>query len=54
MLSRGEIALRLSSGLILRGLEKARDQCADTGIRKLIEAWIEEQKHKLAFGKNPN
>jgi hypothetical protein len=53
MLSRGEIALRLSSGLILRGPEKARDQCADTGIRTLIEAWI-EQKHKLAFGKNPN
>ena len=35
-------------------LEKARDQCTDTGIRKLIEAWIEEQKQKLASGKNTN
>jgi hypothetical protein len=25
-------------------LEKARDECADSGIRKLIEAWIEERK----------
>jgi hypothetical protein len=28
-------------------LEKAREQCADSGIRKLIEAWIEEKKQKL-------
>jgi hypothetical protein len=34
-------------------LEKAGDESADTGIRKLIEAWIEEQKQKLASGKNP-
>ncbi len=35
-------------------LENARDEGADTGIRKLIEAWIEEPKQKLACGKNPN
>jgi hypothetical protein len=29
-------------------LEKARDNCADTGIRSLIEAWIEAEKKKLA------
>jgi hypothetical protein len=28
-------------------LEKAREDCADSGIRKLIEAWIEEHKKKL-------
>jgi hypothetical protein len=34
-------------------LEKARDECTDNGIRKLIEAWIEEQKQqKWAAGKN--
>jgi hypothetical protein len=37
MLSPGEIAkIKADSGR----LEKARDECADTGIRKLIEAWI--------------
>ncbi len=33
-------------------LEKARDECIDTGIRKLIEAWIEEQKQKVVSGKS--
>jgi hypothetical protein len=28
-------------------LEKARDNCIDSGLRKLIEAWIEEAKKKL-------
>jgi len=28
-------------------LEKARDECADIGIREQIEDWIEEQKRKL-------
>jgi hypothetical protein len=31
-------------------LEKARWECTDGGIRKLIEAWIEEQRKKLASG----
>jgi serine/threonine-protein kinase RIO1 len=35
-------------------LEKARDEYADSGIRKLIEAWIEQQKQWLASAKNPN
>jgi len=34
-------------------LETAPASAADTGIRKLIEAWIEEQKQKLASAKNP-
>jgi len=33
-------------------VRKARSRL-DTGIRKLIEAWIDEQKQKLAGGKNP-
>jgi hypothetical protein len=31
-------------------LEKAHDESTDSGIRKLIEAGIEEQKQKLASG----
>lgn len=34
-------------------LEKARDDSTDSGIRKLIEAWIEKEKQKLASDKNP-
>ena len=26
---------------------KAGDECADTGIRKLVEAWIRDEKQKL-------
>jgi hypothetical protein len=29
-------------------LEKVREGCVDSGIRELIEAWIKEQKEKLA------
>ena len=29
-------------------LEKHREQCSDSGIRKRIEAWIEAEKKKLA------
>jgi hypothetical protein len=50
MLSPGEIAKIRTD---IERLERARDQCADTGIRNLIEAWIEEQKQKLASAKNP-
>jgi hypothetical protein len=32
----------------IKKLEKARDECADSGIRKQIEAWIEDHlKWKL-------
>lgn len=37
----------------IRKLETDRDNCADSGIRKLIEAWIEEQKRELADKPNP-
>jgi hypothetical protein len=50
MLLPGEIAKIKAD---ISRLEKARDECVDTGIRKLIEAWIEEQEQKLASGKNP-
>jgi len=28
-------------------LEKAREYCADSGLKILIEAWINEQKNRL-------
>jgi hypothetical protein len=48
MLSRAEIAKIRAA---IEELEKARDNCNDSGIRKLIEAWIEEQKKRLASEK---
>jgi hypothetical protein len=47
MLSRAEIAKIKAE---IEALEKARENCTDSGIRKLIDAWIEEQKKKLAAG----
>jgi hypothetical protein len=32
----------------IKRLEEARENCNDGGIRKRIEAWIKEQKQKLA------
>lgn len=37
----------------IKRLEKARDECTDTGTRERIEAWIEEQKKALATGAKP-
>jgi hypothetical protein len=34
-------------------LEKLREECADSGIRKLIDGWVEEQKRRLVSGKKP-
>jgi hypothetical protein len=45
MLSPGDIAKIKAD---IERLEKVRDECADSGIRKLIEAWIEEQKQIAA------
>jgi hypothetical protein len=45
MRSLGEIALIKAE---IERLEKLREECADSGIRKLIEAWIEAEKKKLA------
>jgi hypothetical protein len=44
MLSPKEIA---QSKAEIERLEKLHDECADSGIRKRIEAWIEEQKKLL-------
>jgi hypothetical protein len=51
MLSPGEIAQIKAE---IKRLEKARDECTDSGIRERIEAWIEEQKSALAAGRKPN
>jgi len=37
----------------LQTLENARNNCADSGIRKVIEAWIEDAKKTLADDKKP-
>jgi DNA-binding NarL/FixJ family response regulator len=34
-------------------LERLREECLDSGIRKRIEAWIEAEKKKLASSDNP-
>jgi hypothetical protein len=44
MLSPAEIA-RIKADIA--ALEKSRDSCADSGIRKVIEGRIEQQKKKL-------
>lgn len=44
MLSPEDIA-RIKAGLVT--LEKARDNCADSGVRKVIDAWIEAAKRPL-------
>jgi hypothetical protein len=44
MLSRADIA-RIKADI--EKLEKSRDSCADSGIRKQIELWIEQQKKNL-------
>jgi hypothetical protein len=50
MLSPGEIT-RIRTEI--ERLERLRRGCADGGIRKLIEAWIEAEKEKLRAGRNP-
>jgi hypothetical protein len=50
MLSSEDIA-RIKAGLMT--LEKARDNCADSGVRKVIDAWIEAAKRPL-IGKTKN
>lgn len=41
-----EVVVRAKADLEI--LEKARDGCVDTGLRRLIETWIEEAKAQLA------
>jgi hypothetical protein len=50
MLSPAEIAKIRAE---IHKLETDLSNCADTGVRKMIEAWIEEQKRKLS-GVNPH
>jgi hypothetical protein len=48
MLARADIAKIRAE---LAELQKARDDCHDSGIRKLIEAWIHARKKKLVSEK---
>lgn len=47
MLSPGDRALIKAE---IERLQKAQRECTDEGIRKQIDAWIAEQKQKLASG----
>lgn len=51
MISRDEAAVIRSE---IERLQKARNECADSGVQKRIDAWIEEQKRKLAFKDTSN
>lgn len=44
MIPRNEVAAIRSE---IERLQKARHECADTGLQKRIDMWIEEQKRKL-------
>jgi hypothetical protein len=44
MLSSTEIA-RIRADIAM--LERAYENCTDTGIRRIIEGWIKQQKDKL-------
>jgi hypothetical protein len=44
MLSRGEVAIIRAE---IERLEKAVEECTDSGIRDRIKAWIEEEQKKL-------
>jgi hypothetical protein len=46
MLSQEEIA---KIKVEIERLEKLREECTDSGIRKLIVAWIEAENKKLTF-----
>jgi hypothetical protein len=45
MLTPGEIELVKAE---IKRLEKARQECNDSGLQKRIDAWIEELKKKLS------
>jgi hypothetical protein len=45
MLSTGDI---VSIVVKIKGPEKARRACNDSGVQKQIEAWIEELKKRLS------
>jgi hypothetical protein len=47
MLSRGEVATIRTE---IARLEKALKECTDSGIRKQIEVWIDDNRRKLRSG----
>jgi hypothetical protein len=44
MISRTEVAVIRSE---IERLQKARNECTDSGLQQRIDAWIEEEKRKL-------
>jgi hypothetical protein len=50
MLSPGDRAIIKAE---IERLQKAQRECTDSGIRRKIDVWIEEQKQKLALDTNP-
>jgi len=44
MISRTDVAVIRAE---IERLEKARDECTDSGLQRRIDAWIEEQKRRL-------
>ena len=47
MLSGGEVATIRAN---IERLEKALEECTDSGIRKQVEVWIADNKKKLCSG----
>jgi uncharacterized protein YidB (DUF937 family) len=50
VLTPGEIAIIKAE---IARLQKVREDCRDSGIQQLIDAWIEAQKKKLISGEKP-
>jgi hypothetical protein len=50
MISRNEVAIIRSE---IERLQKARNDCTDSGLQLRIDAWIEEQKQKLVADERP-
>jgi hypothetical protein len=44
MISRSDVAVIRAE---IERLQKASDECRDSGVQRRIDAWIEEQKRKL-------
>jgi hypothetical protein len=44
MIARSDVAVVRAE---IQRLQKARDECTDSGVQKRIDVWIEEQKRKL-------
>ena len=50
MIPRNEVAVIRSE---IQRLEKARNDCTDSGLQQRIDVWIEEHKQKLVAEEGP-